>query len=176
MRHACFLAVLLACFRDWRPYLQAGERGTVMVIAADRRQARVIMRYMRGMLGAAPMLSARIESERAAVKRAIMNAQDNEIENVYFFSGTVEENISKVRKAGRIVLDPPRAGVPVPVLEECARRLSPERIVYTSCEPATFFRDAAVLGNHGYRLTALTLADMFPQTWHLEVIGQFERV
>ena len=33
-------------FRDWRPYLGPGERGTIMVIAADRRQARVIMRYV----------------------------------------------------------------------------------------------------------------------------------
>ena len=34
------IAVFLACFRDWRPHLGPGERGTVMVIAADRRQAR----------------------------------------------------------------------------------------------------------------------------------------
>jgi hypothetical protein len=40
------IAVFLAAFRDWRPHLGPGERGTIMVIAADRRQARVIMRYM----------------------------------------------------------------------------------------------------------------------------------
>ncbi len=40
------IAVYLATFRDWRPHLAPGERGTVMVIATDRRQARVIFRYV----------------------------------------------------------------------------------------------------------------------------------
>ena len=39
------IAVYLASFKDWRPHLGPGERATVMVIAADRKQARVIMRY-----------------------------------------------------------------------------------------------------------------------------------
>jgi hypothetical protein len=51
------IAVFLACFRDWRPFLGPGEVGTVMVIAADRRQARVIMRYCLGLLQAVPMLA-----------------------------------------------------------------------------------------------------------------------
>ena len=44
------IAVFLAVFKDYRKYLTAGERGTIMVIAADRKQARVILRYIRGML------------------------------------------------------------------------------------------------------------------------------
>ncbi len=44
------IAVFLAVFRDYRPFLAAGERGTIMIVAADRKQARVIMRYVRGML------------------------------------------------------------------------------------------------------------------------------
>jgi hypothetical protein len=59
------VAVFLACFRDWRPFLGPGERGTVMVIAADRRQARVIMRYVVGLLRSVPMLAPLIESEAA---------------------------------------------------------------------------------------------------------------
>jgi hypothetical protein len=42
------IAVYLAAFRDWRSFLGPGERATVMVIAADRKQARVIMRYVLG--------------------------------------------------------------------------------------------------------------------------------
>jgi hypothetical protein len=57
-------AVFLACFFDWRPYLGPGKRGTIMVIAADRKQARVIMRYIRGLLKSVPMLSHLIEAER----------------------------------------------------------------------------------------------------------------
>jgi hypothetical protein len=55
------IAVFLACFKDWRPYLSPGEVGTVMVIAADRRQARVIMRYVVGLLRAVPMLARQVE-------------------------------------------------------------------------------------------------------------------
>ena len=51
------IAVFLSCFRDWRPYLAAGERGTVMIIATDRRQARVIIRYVKALLNGVPMLA-----------------------------------------------------------------------------------------------------------------------
>jgi hypothetical protein len=57
------IAVFLSCFRDWRPYLGVGERGTVMIIAADRRQARTIVRYVKGLLQMVPMLKQTVESE-----------------------------------------------------------------------------------------------------------------
>jgi hypothetical protein len=57
------IAVFLSCFKDWRPHLAAGERATVMIVCADRRQARVIMRYALGLLKAVPMLAQLIESE-----------------------------------------------------------------------------------------------------------------
>jgi hypothetical protein len=57
------IATFLATFRDWRPFLGPGERATVMVIAADRRQARVVMRYIRGLLKQTPMLARTIERE-----------------------------------------------------------------------------------------------------------------
>lgn len=58
------VAVFLACFRSYDEYLSPGERGTVMVLAADRRQARVIMRYVRGLLEGVPMLRRMIVSAR----------------------------------------------------------------------------------------------------------------
>jgi hypothetical protein len=61
------IAVFLACFRDWKTYLGPGEVGTVMVIAADRRQARVIMRYVKGLLKSTPMLRPLIVSERSEI-------------------------------------------------------------------------------------------------------------
>jgi hypothetical protein len=53
---ACYLAV----FKDWRPYLSPGERGTIKIMACDRRQARVIHRYCRAMLTEVPALAALI--------------------------------------------------------------------------------------------------------------------
>jgi hypothetical protein len=57
------IAVFLAAFKDWRPYLAPGEVGVIMIIAADRRQARVIMRYCTGLLKAVPMLARLIVAE-----------------------------------------------------------------------------------------------------------------
>jgi hypothetical protein len=51
------IAVYLACFRDYRAYLSPGERGVVMVLAADRKQARVIFRYIRAFLKLVKMLT-----------------------------------------------------------------------------------------------------------------------
>jgi len=51
------IAVYLSCFRDWRPYLSPGETGSVLVIATDRRQARVIFKYMKALIENVPMLA-----------------------------------------------------------------------------------------------------------------------
>ena len=59
------IAVFLGCFCNWSPYLAPGERGIIMVIATDRRQARVIYRYARALLREVPMLSALIDRETA---------------------------------------------------------------------------------------------------------------
>jgi hypothetical protein len=48
----------LAVFRDWSPYLSPGERGTIKILAVDRRQARVIHRYARALLTEVPALAA----------------------------------------------------------------------------------------------------------------------
>jgi hypothetical protein len=59
------VAVFLASFRDWRPFLGPGEVGTIMIIARDRRQARVVKRFVTGLLHAVPMLRQTIEAEGA---------------------------------------------------------------------------------------------------------------
>ncbi len=59
-RIAALVAVYLAAFRDYGAVLAPGEVGTLAVIAADRRQARVIMRYVRGLIEGVPMLKAMV--------------------------------------------------------------------------------------------------------------------
>src|SRR5262245_6451595 len=54
---AALLAVFLACFRSYAEFLAPGERGVVMVMAADRKQARVIFRYVRALLKKVGMLA-----------------------------------------------------------------------------------------------------------------------
>ena len=57
------IAVFLATFRDYKPFLGPGETGVIMIIATDRKQARVIMRYLKALLNAVPMLAAMIERQ-----------------------------------------------------------------------------------------------------------------
>jgi hypothetical protein len=60
-------AVYLACFRDWRPQLAPGERATVLIIASDRRQARVIFGFATGLLLNVPLLRSLVSSQTAGV-------------------------------------------------------------------------------------------------------------
>ncbi len=72
-----------------------------------------------------------------------------------------------------VVLDPPRAGAG---LEACAllAKLAPRTVVYVSCDPVTLARDLAAL-QAGYRIAALHLVDLFPQTAHQETVAVLER-
>ena len=62
-RVLALLGVFLACFRDYRPHLAAGEIATIAVIAADRRQARSIFRFASGLLHAVPLLRGMVADE-----------------------------------------------------------------------------------------------------------------
>lgn len=57
------VAVYLACFRQYRRHLQPGERATILVVAADRRQARNIMRYIDGLLTNIPLLRPLVQNQ-----------------------------------------------------------------------------------------------------------------
>jgi hypothetical protein len=63
-RIAALVAVYLACFRDYSSVLSRGERGTVMVLAGDRRQARNVFGYITGLIGAVPELAELVEVSR----------------------------------------------------------------------------------------------------------------
>jgi len=58
------LAVFLACFRSYEKYLAPGERAHIIIIAADRNQAQVIFRYVKGFIKSIPLLAAMVESEK----------------------------------------------------------------------------------------------------------------
>jgi hypothetical protein len=64
-RIAALVAVYLACFREHRDVLAPGEVGTLAVVAADRKQARTILRYINGFLNSVPMLSQMVECRTA---------------------------------------------------------------------------------------------------------------
>ena len=68
-----------------------------------------------------------------------------------------------------------RAGLADGVVESIAAA-APERVAYVSCNPATWARDVARFESQGYRLTSVQPVDMFPQTYHVEVVSVFERL
>ncbi len=73
-----------------------------------------------------------------------------------------------------VIVDPPRAGLGSEVCQRLAA-VQPRRIVYVSCDPSTLARDLRTLQPSGYRPVALTLIDLFPQTFHLETVATLER-
>jgi 23S rRNA (uracil1939-C5)-methyltransferase len=112
-----------------------------------------------------------IEENAVAVRDARFNAQFNGIETVRFIRGKVEEALKKWKrkKPDLVILDPPRTGAKGVVDPVAGWR--PKRIVYVSCEPTLFARDLRLFSERGYFLRELSLIDMFPQTYHMEVIG-----
>ena len=69
-----------------------------------------------------------------------------------------------------IVVDPPRAGLGIPVLDAIIE-MKPDVLAYVSCDPSTFARDAKRLRAAGFVLDQLTPFDLFPQTYHIETIS-----
>jgi 23S rRNA (uracil1939-C5)-methyltransferase len=73
-----------------------------------------------------------------------------------------------------IVLDPPRSGAGPEVCELLARIAAPT-LIYVSCSPETLPADLATLAASGYRIDALHLLDLFPQTTHIETVAILTR-
>ena len=118
-----------------------------------------------------------VEGDGGLVARAAANARLNDLENVKFEAADLNQpGWSFLRKDwDAVVLDPPRSGAET-VVRQMAE-MSPRRIAYISCHPATLARDARTLVHeHGYRLLAAGIADMFPHTHHVEAVTVFARM
>lgn len=110
-----------------------------------------------------------IETVPSAIQDANENKQENNIQNVEFICGKVEENIENFKDIDAIIVDPPRAGLDqktkMTILE-----LEPNLIVYVSCDPVTLARDLNIL-KEKYELSEITPVDMFPNTYHVECVS-----
>ena len=114
-----------------------------------------------------------VEVVEQAVADAKENAKRNGIENVEFFCGDAGKAALELEKQGIrpdvIVVDPPRKGLNSDTIEALSK-MSPRRIVYVSCDPATLARDVALLKERGYVLKNAQAADLFPRCSHVESI------
>ncbi len=115
-----------------------------------------------------------IEAVPEAIDAAKENAKLNGLNNCTFYCGDMkevftEEFLAQHPKADVLITDPPRDGMHPKVVEQILK-LSPNRIVYVSCNSATQARDLALMKDF-YRVEKILPVDMFPQTHHVENIA-----
>lgn len=115
-----------------------------------------------------------IEAVQEAIDAAKEHAELNGLTNCTFYCGDMkdifnQEFLESHPKADVLITDPPRDGMHAKVVEQILN-LSPEKIVYVSCNSATQARDLAMLKEH-YNLVKVLPVDMFPQTHHVENIA-----
>lgn len=116
-----------------------------------------------------------IEMVEDAVRNARENARMNSLGNCTFLSGDaaelMEDLASEVPPGGVAVVNPPRSGCDLSVLETLVG-LRPRTLLYVSCDPRTLARDLALLAERGYRTETVQPVDMFPQTPHVESVAR----
>jgi 23S rRNA (uracil1939-C5)-methyltransferase len=118
-----------------------------------------------------------VEGEAGLVARARANAERQGLATATFAVADLSQDLRGEpwarRRWDRVLLDPPRVGAREVLPAVAASRA--ERVVYISCHPGSLARDAGLLVHeHGYRLAAAGVMDMFPHTAHVESIAVFE--
>lgn len=118
-----------------------------------------------------------VESWIPAAKYIEINAKNNSLGNITPHTGKAEEIAAELtdKKYETVVIDPPRTGCAPEVINAIAK-ISPQNIVYVSCNPATLARDVKLLISAGYTLKKTAPFDMFPQTGHVETVVLMSRV
>ncbi len=119
-----------------------------------------------------------VEAVPEAIEDAKLNAKRNNIENVEFYVGDMKKVFTKdfIAQHGQpevIITDPPRDGMHKDVVAQLLN-ISPQKIVYVSCNSATQARDLALL-DETYKVTKVQPVDMFPQTYHVENVVLLEK-
>ena len=112
-----------------------------------------------------------IEIVKQAIENAKENSKINKIKNTEFISGDVEQILDKLIQKEKITpniifVDPPRKGLDNNTINNLIK-ITPEKIIYISCNPATLARDLSKL-EEKYKIEKITPVDMFPWTSHVE--------
>jgi len=111
------------------------------------------------------------------VEQSIINARENAVTNnmtnTEFIAAKAEQAVPRLYKQGIkadiVIVDPPRKGCEKEVIDTIIR-MSPDRIVYVSCNPSTLARDVKLLEEGGYELKKVQPLDMFPWSVHVECV------
>lgn len=114
-----------------------------------------------------------VEKESSSIESANLCKEINNITNIEFIEGKVEDKIDLFSDINSIIVDPPRSGLDSNVIKTI-NKLLPESIVYVSCDPATLARDLKILADK-YNIVEVHPVDMFPNTYHVETVCILER-
>ena len=159
----------------------AAQRLYEQVVAYARPTARDTVVDLYSGTGTIPLFFApRVQSvvgmelSPSAVSDAVRNCAENHIDNCEFICGDIRETLGALsHRPDILIIDPPRAGMHKDVLARVLD-LSPERIVYVSCNPATLARDLGQMVQ-AYHLHEIQPVDMFPNTYHVESVARLSR-
>jgi len=116
------------------------------------------------------------EAVESAITDAKVNADLNNISNVKFFAADLYKsflpivNKYNIPKPDVMIIDPPRSGMHPTTVDDVIK-LSPDKIVYVSCNPTTQVRDIKLMVEAGYKLIKIKPVDMFPHTFHIENVA-----
>lgn len=116
-----------------------------------------------------------VDISNSALADANRNCELNRIDNCEFLRGDARMLLPRVDiKPELLVTDPPRTGMHKRVIDQILR-LSPDAIIYISCNPATLARDVALL-KETYKLAEVQPIDLFPNTYHVESVARLQRL
>ncbi|MDD5194314.1 MAG: 23S rRNA (uracil(1939)-C(5))-methyltransferase RlmD [Candidatus Omnitrophica bacterium] len=119
-----------------------------------------------------------VELHETIVKAARENAVLNNLNNISFFASDVRKFLNTQsafhKNIELVVINPPRAGLSNKIIR-AVLRLSPKRIIYSSCNPETLLRDLADL-RKSYKLEFIEPFDFFPHTPHMECLAVLKRI
>ena len=114
-----------------------------------------------------------VELNKNAVKDAVINANKNKCENIFFIEADAAQLINELAKEKEhfdvVFMDPPRAGASRKFLLSLLK-LKPQKIIYISCNPKTLARDLETLTEKEYKAEIIQSVDMFPFTEHIETV------
>jgi 23S rRNA (uracil1939-C5)-methyltransferase len=117
-----------------------------------------------------------VDNSEEAIQMARKTAKDEKNKKVRYLCSDVLDQVFSLAQDYKyfdlVLCDPPRGGLGD--VFSYLPRLKPQKLIYISCQPQTFLKDAKKLNSLGFHLKEVTPIDMFPQTVHLEVVGVFE--
>ncbi len=116
-----------------------------------------------------------VEGSREMVNRCQQNAVNNQLNNVLAQIADLSKADTDMhwfkQDYSLVLLDPPRTGAAALVAN--ISQLKPRALIYIACDPASLVRDAKTLKEQGYKMNRFCVADMFPQTHHIESLALF---